>query len=156
ERHRVDVRTRRDVESIQGAAQGAATLIQQLLAFARKQPLRIQAVNLNQLVTGLSLSSVIGGRVELSLRLDERLRLANVDPGQIERAMLPRVENAGDAMPAGGRLALETVNIDLDEAFVAAHPGARLGPHVRLTVRDSGTGMDDATRSHIFEPFFTA
>jgi signal transduction histidine kinase len=105
ERHRADVRTRRDVESIQGAAQGAASLIQQLLAFARKQPLRIQPVNLNQLVTGLSLPSVIGGRVELSLRLEDRLRLANVDPGQIQRAMLHLVENACDAMPAGGRLA---------------------------------------------------
>jgi len=156
ERHRADVRTRRDVESIQVAAQGAAALIQQLLAFARKQPLRLQPVNLNQLVTGLSLSSVIGGRVELSLCLEERLRLANVDPGQIQRAMLHLVENACDAMPAGGRLALETGNVDLDEAFVATHPGARPGPHVRLTVRDSGAGMDQATRSHIFEPFFTA
>jgi len=156
ERHRADVRTRRDVESIQGAAQGAASLIQQLLAFARKQPLQLQPVNLNQLVTGLSLPSVIGGRVELSLRLEERLRLANADPGQIQRAMLHLVENACDAMPTGGRLALETVNVDLDEAFVATHPGARSGPHVRLTVRDSGAGMDQATRGHIFEPFFTA
>src|SRR5262249_29611485 len=79
----------------------------------------------------------------------------NVDPGQIQRAMLNLVENACDAMPTGGRLALETVNVDLDESFVATHPGARLGPHVRLTVRDSGAGMDQASRSHIFEPFFT-
>ena len=155
ERFRADERARRDVDAIQRASQGAAALIQQLMAFARKQPLRLQPVNLNQVVAGLSLSTVIGSRVELSLRLGERLRLANADPGQIQRAILHLVEHACDAMPGGGRLALETQNVDVDEAFLSAHPGARLGPHVRLTVRDSGAGMDQATRSRIFEPFFT-
>src|SRR5262249_54829235 len=156
ERFRMNEPARRDLESIQRAAQRAAGLIQQLLAFARKQPFRPQPFNLNQLLAGLSLSTIVPGDVQLSLRLAERLRPASVDPGQIQRAMLHLVEKACDAMPAGGRLALETGNVDLDEAFVATHPGARPGPHVRLTVRDSGAGMDQATRSHIFEPFFTA
>ncbi len=156
ERYRADERARRDVDSIQGAAHGAAALIQQLLAFARKQPLRLQPVNLNQLVAGLSLQKLVGSRIELSLDFEERLRLANVDPGQIQSAILHLVENARDAMPGGGRLTLQTSNVDLDETFVSTHPGARPGPHVRLTVRDSGAGMDQATRSHIFEPFFTA
>ncbi len=156
ERLRADEPARRDVDSIQRAAQRAAALIQQLLAFARKQPLQPQPFNLNQLVTGLSLSTVIGGRVELSLHLEERLRPARVDPGQIQRAMLHLVENACDAMREGGRLVVETANVDLDEAFVQAHPGARSGPHVRLTVRDTGAGMDEAARSRVFEPFFTS
>jgi PAS domain S-box-containing protein len=145
---------RRELDAIQHAAQRAAALIQQLLAFARKQPFRPQHFNINQLLTGLSLPTVIPGRVELSLHLAESLRPASVDPGQIQRAMLHLVENACDAMPDGGRLVLETGNVDLDEIFVQTHPGARPGPHVRLTVRDTGAGMDEGARSHIFEPFF--
>ncbi len=156
ERLKADEPARRDVDSIQRAAQRAAALIQQLLAFARKQPLQPWLVNLNQLATGLSLSTVVGGRIELSLRLEETLRPTSVDPGHLQRAILHLVENARDAMAEGGQLVLETANIDLDEAFVQTHPGARSGPHVRLTVRDAGRGMDEATRSHIFEPFFTA
>jgi PAS domain S-box-containing protein len=156
ERFQAHEPARRDLESIQHAAQRAAGLIQQLLEFARKQPFRPQPFNLNQLLTALSLAAIVPGRVELSLRLTESLRPAIVDPGQIQRAMLHLVENACDAMPEGGRLVLETGNVDLDEAFVQTHPGSRQGPHVRLTVRDTGTGMDEATRSRIFEPFFSA
>ena len=156
ERFRTQEPARRDLDSIQRAAQRAATLIQQLLAFARKQPFRPQPSNLNQLVTGLSLSTVIPARVELSLRLAESLRPASADPAQIQRAMLHLVENACDAMPAGGRLVLETANVDLDEAFVETHPGAHPGPHVRLTVRDTSDGMDEAAQSRAFEPFFSA
>jgi PAS domain S-box-containing protein len=156
ERFRASEPARRDLESIQGAAQRAATLIQQLLAFARKQPFRPQPFNLNQLLNALSLSARVPARVELSLRLAERLRPATVDPGQIQRAVLHLVESACDAMPEGGQLILETENVDLDETFVEAHPGARPGPHVRLTVRDTGAGMDEAARSRIFEPFFSA
>jgi two-component system, cell cycle sensor histidine kinase and response regulator CckA len=156
ERFRTQEPARRDLDSIQRAAQRAATLIQQLLAFARKQPFRPQPSNLNQLVTGLSLSTVIPARVELSLRLAESLRPASADPGQIQRAMLHLVENACDAMPAGGRLVLETANVDLDEAFVETHPGAHPGPHVRLTVRDTSDGMDEVAQSRAFEPFFSA
>lgn len=156
ERFQTDEPVRHDVDSIQRAAQRAATLIQQLLAFARKQSLQLWPVNLNELVTGLSLSTVVGGRIELSLRLEETLRPTSVDPGQLQRVILHLVDNARAAMPEGGQLVLETANVDLDEAFVQSHPGARPGPHVRLTVRDTGRGMDEVTRSHIFEPFFTA
>jgi PAS domain S-box-containing protein len=147
---------RRDLDAIQRAAQRAATLIQQLLAFARKQPLRPQPLNLNQLLVGLSLGSVVPVRVELSLRLAEDLRPTSVDPGQMQRAALHLVENACDGMPEGGQLILETANVDLDEAYAEAHPGARSGPHVRLTVRDTGMGMDEDARRRAFEPFFNA
>ncbi len=156
ERFQTDAPARRDVDSIQHAAQRAAALVQQLLAFARKQPLQPWLVDLNQLVTGLSLSTVAGERIEVSLRLEETLRPTSVDPGQLQRVILHLVENARAAMPGGGRLVLETANVDLDEAFVQSHPGSRPGPHVRLTVRDTGPGMDEAARSHIFEPFFAA
>ena len=154
ERFQAHEAARRDLDSIQQAAQRAAGLIQQLLAFARKQPFRPQPFSLNQLLAALSLPSIIPGRVDLSLRLAESLRPASVDPAQIQQAMLHLVEHACDAMPDGGRLVLETGNVDLDDAFVQTHPGARPGPHVRLTVRDSGAGLDEATRSRIFEPFF--
>jgi PAS domain S-box-containing protein len=155
ERFRTNEPARRDLESIQSAAQRAAALIQQLLAFARKQPFRPQPLSLNQILAGLSISSIVPARIELSLRLTERLRPAIVDPGQIQRAVLHLVENACEAMPDGGRLNVETENVDLDEAFVEAHPGARPGRHVRLTVRDSGAGMDETARRRVFEPFFS-
>jgi len=146
----------RDLDSIYLTAQRAATLTQQLLAFGRRQVLKPRLVNLNELVAGLSLPSAVGARIELTVRLDATLRPSSLDPDQIERLLLHLVQNACDAMPDGGQLALETVNVDLDEAFVRAHEGARPGPHVRLSIRDIGAGMDEATRSHIFEPFFTA
>src|SRR5262245_22704725 len=120
---------RRDLTSIQQAAQRAAGLIQKLLEFARKQPFRPQTSSLNHLVAGLSLSTVIPAGIELSLRLAEGLRPASMDPGQIQRATLHLVENACDAMGEGGHLVLETGNVDLDDAFVQVHPGARQGPH---------------------------
>jgi len=147
---------RSNLEILQRSAQRAALLTQQLLAFGRKQLLQPRLVNLNDLLTGLPLARVIGGRIELTLRLDETLRPANLDHDQLQRAVLHLVEHARDAMPDGGQLLLETAYVDLDEPFVRTHPGARAGPHVRLTVRDTGPGLDAAARTHIFEPFFTA
>jgi PAS domain S-box-containing protein len=156
DRFRPDPRTCHDVNVIQRTAQRAAALTQQLLAFSRKQRLQPRLLNLNRLVAGLSLSSVIGPRVELALHAEDALWSASVDPVQLKRAIFQLIENACDAMPDGGQLVLETANVDLDEAFVQTHPGARPGPYVRLTLRDTGPGMDEATRSRIFEPFFSA
>ena len=147
---------RREIESIELTAQRAAALTQQLLSFGRKQMLQPRLVNLNELVAGLSLAPIVGPRVELLLRLDETLRRAYLDPGHIESLVRQLVQNAREAMPDGGLLVLETANADLDEAFVRTHPGARVGPHVQIVIRDAGAGMDELTRSHIFEPFFTA
>ncbi len=145
-----------DLQLIQRSAQRAAALTQQLLAFGRRQLLQPRLVDLNEFVQSLSLADTVGGRVEVALRLEEPLRRIHVDPGQLKRAIIHLVENACEAMPNGGRLVLETANADLDEAFVQAHPGASAGPHVRITIRDSGAGLDEATQSRIFEPFFTA
>jgi two-component system, cell cycle sensor histidine kinase and response regulator CckA len=156
ERSPASASARQDLEVVERTAQRAATLTQQLLAFGRQQPLQPRLVNLNRLVSALSLSTVLGDRIKLTLRLDEALRPASVDPVQLQRAIVQLVEHARDTMPAGGRLELETANVELDETFAQSHPGARPGPHVRLMIRDSGPGMDEATRSHIFEPFSTA
>jgi PAS domain S-box-containing protein len=147
---------RRELESIELTAQRAATLTQQLLSFGRKQVLKPRLVDLNELIAGLSLAPVVDSRIDLTLRLDETLRLARLDPEHTESLVLQLLRNACEAMPDGGLLVLETANVDLDEAFVQTHPGARVGPHVRLSIHDAGAGMDEATRIHIFEPFFTA
>jgi len=155
-RERFGPDARRELESIQLTAQRAATLTQQLLSFGRRQLLQRMPIDLNRLLDGLSLASVVGPRIDLRLCLSEELRQASLDPIHIEGLVLQLVRFACEAMPAGGPLVVETADVDLDEAFVRAHPGARVGPHVRLSVRDAGPGMDEATRTHIFEPFFTA
>lgn len=145
-----------DLHLIQRSAQRAAALTQQLLAFGRRQLLQPRLIDLNEFVKELSLADTVGRRVEVALRLEEPLRRIHVDPGQLKRAIIHLVESACEAMPNGGNLIMETANADLDEAFVRAHPGASAGPHVRMTIRDSGAGLDEATQSRIFEPFFTA
>ena len=91
----------------------------------------------------------------LSTRLDPALAHTSADPVQIEQVIVNLAVNAGDAMPDGGRLTIETTNVNIDDAFVAAHIGARTGPHVAMKVSDEGIGMDEAVQKHIFEPFFT-
>ena len=146
----------RDLHLIQRSAQRAAALTHQLLAFGRRQLLQPRLVDLNEFVKELSLATRVDRRIEVTFRLEEPLRRIHVDPGQLKRAIIHLVEHACEAMPAGGRLVVETANVDLDEAFVHAHPGASAGPHVRVTIQDSGAGLDEATQSRLFEPFFTA
>jgi PAS domain S-box-containing protein len=151
----LDDRARYQVDLIQSTAYRAVALTQQLLAFGRQQRLQPRLLSLNTLITEIlsALPSVAGGRVELTLSLEERLWPVSVDPSQLELVILALIENARDAMPRGGRLFLETSNVELDESFVRTHPATRPGPHVRLTVRDTGGGLDEATQTHIFEPF---
>jgi PAS domain S-box-containing protein len=148
---------RRDVELVRKTADRAASLTQQLLAFSRKQMLQPRVLDLNGVVAGMAqmLKPLIGETIELDSLLDPTLGRVKADPAQIEQIVLNLAVNARDAMPQGGRLTIETGNVELDDAFVATHPGASLGPHAMLSVRDTGTGMTPEVQAHLFEPFFT-
>jgi PAS domain S-box-containing protein len=145
------------VTEIRKAGERAANLTRQLLAFSRKQVLQPRVVSLSSLLADLDklLRPMIGEDVELTLVADPRLGLAKVDPGQFEHAIVNLAVNARDAMPQGGRLTIETRNAELDEAYAERHPEVRPGRYVRVSVIDSGHGMDAATKSRIFDPFFT-
>ncbi len=151
-------RAREDVAAIIGAAKRAATLTQQLLAFSRRQRQHPVVLDLNATVRGfhLMIRRVVGEDVHLALHLGDRLGHIRADPSQLEQVLLNLVVNARDAMPTGGRLTLETANAELGADYgldkLAEVPP---GSYVSLTVSDSGTGMDEATRSRAFEPFFT-
>ncbi len=148
---------RRDVELIRKTADRAASLTQQLLAFSRKQMLQPRVLDLNGVVAGMAqmLRPLIGETIELDSLLDPALGRVRADPAQIEQIVLNLAVNARDAMPQGGRLTIETSNVELDGSFAAAHPGASAGPHAMLSVRDTGAGMSPEVQAHLFEPFFT-
>jgi signal transduction histidine kinase/CheY-like chemotaxis protein len=147
----------RHITLIEKTAERAAALTQQLLSFTRKRPLEPRVVSLNDVVVGIEkmLRRLIGEHIHLVTVLDPGLGHTKADPIQIEQVILNMVVNARDAMPQGGRLTIETANVELDEAYAATHPGARPGRYVGLAVADTGTGMDEETRARVFEPFFT-
>jgi signal transduction histidine kinase len=149
--------SRGQVEVIEATADRAALLTRQLLAFSRKQVLAPAVLDLNDVVPSMTgiLQRLIGENLELVFRPGPALGRVRVDPGQLEQVIVNLVVNARDAMPEGGRITLETSNVDLDDEYARRHGGASPGPHVRLTVADTGTGMDAETQSRIFEPFFT-
>jgi PAS domain S-box-containing protein len=139
------------------AGDRAAALTRQLLAFSRKQMLRPRVVNLNLLLEELFklLNRLIGADVELSLLAGPSLWLTEVDPAQFEQAIINLAANARDAMPNGGRLTVETQNVELGAHEVAPLVDIQPGSYVMISVGDSGTGMDEVTKGRIFEPFFT-
>jgi len=145
------------LERIGKAADQAASLTQQLLAFSRKQVMQPKVFNLNTLVWNAEkmLSRLISENVEMVTVTAKNLGTIKADPGQIEQVILNLVINARDAMPNGGTLTLETANIELDESYAQGHLGAVPGSYVMLAVTDNGLGMDDETQARIFEPFFT-
>jgi PAS domain S-box-containing protein len=151
------VAAKADVDQIRIAAERARVLVRQLLAFARREVLQPEVVNLNDVVVGLEelLRRTIGAHIELSVNLAEGLSLVEVDPGQLEQVLVNLVVNARDAMPTGGVLTIDTANLDLDEAHTELHPGLEIGPYARLRVSDTGEGMEQLVLDHIFEPFFT-
>jgi len=148
---------REDLDEIRKAAQRAAALTRQLLAFSRKQVLEPRALDVNVLVDNMDkmLRPILGENVELRAMPAPELHSVRADPNQIEQVILNLAVNARDAMPKGGKLTIETANVDLDEHYAARHATVVPGPHVMLAVSDTGTGMDAATQARIFEPFFT-
>jgi len=146
-----------EIAEIRGAAQRAARLTAQLLAFGRKQILQPRIVKLNDVVLAMKnmLPRILGEDIELSVRLREDAGSIKADLGQLEQVIMNLSVNARDAMPRGGRLTIATENSVIDDAVKRNHPECKPGPYVALTVTDTGTGMDAATLSRIFEPFFT-
>jgi signal transduction histidine kinase len=132
-------------------------LTQQLLAFARRQALHPETVDLNAVIRDFApmLRHAIGETVELALRLPDRACPADIDPAQFEAAILNLAVNARDAMPNGGRLAIETVGVTLGERELPAHPEAPAGDYCRIAVSDTGIGMAPELLTRVFEPFFT-
>jgi PAS domain S-box-containing protein len=143
ERANADTEDARDLGEIKRAADRAAELTQQLLAFGRRQMFRPRPLDLNAVLTDVAglLQRLLGDQIELVVRPDAALGVVQADPGQVEQVIVNLVVNARDAMPAGGRVTIETRNADDD--------------WVELVVADDGVGMDESTRSQVFEPFFT-
>jgi len=148
---------REDLLAIRDAGERAATLTRQLLAFSRRQVLQPRVIGLNQVLGGLGklLPRIIGEDIRLELNLAPDLAPVSADPGQIEQVILNLAVNARDAMPDGGRLTIATANTELDAAFAQRNPIVQPGPYVRLSVMDTGLGMDEETQARVFEPFFT-
>ena len=152
------VRIERAREMAMQGVQRAAALTHRLLAFSRRQPLDPKPLDVNKMVAGMSelLRRTLGETVALETSLERGLWLTLADANQLENALLNLAVNARDAMPAGGKLIIETANAHLDESYVAvlAEP-VPVGQYVMVAVTDTGTGMDAATLEHVFEPFFT-
>ena len=145
------------LEGILKAAERAAGLTRQLLAFSRKQLMQPKVLDLNLSLRDLGkmLERVVGEDVEIEVRPAPELGAVKADPTQIEQVVMNLVVNARDAMPEGGHLTIETANADFDEAYAASHPPAKAGRFVMIAVSDDGVGMDAETQKHVFEPFFT-
>jgi CheY-like chemotaxis protein len=150
-------RQRKQVEVIAKTAQRAAGLTAQLLAFSRKQLLQPKVLDLNVLVANLEdmLQRLLGEDIDLLFVPGSPLGRVKADPGQLEQVIMNLTINAREAMPRGGRLTLETAEVELDASYARHHVGVEPGRYVMLAVSDTGIGMDAATRARIFEPFFT-
>jgi CheY-like chemotaxis protein len=151
-----DPKQLRNLDEIHKAAENAASLTSQLLSFSRKQVLRTRVIDLNPVMANLEgmLRRLIGEDVDLQLILDSTLGRVRVDRSQFEQALMNLAVNARDAMPYGGMLTIEARNVEISRRY-AALSSMKAGPHVLVSVTDTGTGMDDETRSRVFEPFFT-
>lgn len=145
------------LEQIQFAGERAAALTHQLLAFSRKQVLTPKVLDLNRVIANMQklLRRLIGEDIDLTVHPGPDLGSVKVDPGQVEQVFMNLVVNARDATPSGGRVTIETHNVELDDLYAVTHPGVDPGAYVMLAVSDTGRGMDRDTQARIFEPFFT-
>jgi CheY-like chemotaxis protein len=132
-------------------------MTRQLLAFSRKEIIAPKVLDLNGVIRRIRtmILRLLGENIELKTIYAQNLTPICFDPGQVEQILLNLAVNAGDAMPSGGRLTIETSNVYLDEAYAQRHVGAQPGAYVLLAVSDNGAGMSDDVRAHLFEPFFT-
>ncbi len=146
-----------NLEETQRAAKSGADLVKRMLVFGRKSPVKLEPVNINNIVEQVHplLDRSMPQLIEMELLMDNDLWAINGDLGQMEQILMNLAINARDAMPNGGKLTIETQNIVLEEEFCIAHLGLKRGRYALLSVTDTGTGMDEETAKHIFEPFFT-
>jgi PAS domain S-box-containing protein len=146
-----------DLEQIRKAAERASQLTRQLLAFARREVMKPQVLNLNTVIADVAklLKRTIGEQVSLSVEKTADLWTVNADPGQLEQVLINLVVNARDAMPDGGSITIDTENVEVDDGYSEIHPSLIPGRYVRLRVSDTGAGMDQSILEHVFEPFFT-
>lgn len=146
-----------DLKRLLDTASRAADLAKHLLAFARRQTLSPQVIDLNQIIRDMTplITRLLGKQVDLRIRTEPALKKVKADPAQMEQVILNLAINARDAMPEGGVLTIETANVVLDEADVQSHPDLSPGEYVRLSVSDTGIGMEPEQMEHIFEPFYT-
>src|SRR5437588_6067428 len=145
-----------EVDEIKKAADRAAALTRQLLAFSRQQVLAPKVLDLNLVVGNMDklLRRLLGEDIDLFTVLEAGLGRVKADPGQVEQVIMNLAVNARDAMPQGGKLTIETANLELDEGYVREHAAVKPGRYVMIAVSDNGTGMPEKVKSRIFEPFF--
>ncbi len=146
-----------DVTEIGSAAESAAQLTRQLLAFGRRQHLKQEVIALNDVVASVTrmMKRLIGDHIEVVTSLDQDAGTARIDPQQIEQVILNLALNSRDAMPSGGTLTIETAHVHVDAQLAREREDVTSGPYAAFLIRDTGHGMDPETLSHIFEPFFT-
>jgi hypothetical protein len=149
--------THTDVVEIRKAAERATELTRQLLIFSRREVIKPAPVDLNGVVNDIErlLRRTLGEHIELVVRLSDDVPTVLADPGQVEQVLVNLAVNARDAMPDGGRLVIETRVVELDRDFLQEHPDASPGRYVRVTIEDSGSGMDPDVAARAFEPFFS-
>jgi len=145
------------LDEIENAAQRAAALTKQLLAFGRKQVMQPRMVSVNDELREIHpmLRRILREDIALNLTLAPETGVVNTDPVQIQQILINLAMNAQDAMPDGGRLTIETANVELDDSYALSHRDVHPGTYVQVAVSDTGTGMDAETLARIFEPFFT-
>ncbi|NOY52507.1 MAG: PAS domain S-box protein [Deltaproteobacteria bacterium] len=146
-----------EIKTIRETAERASQLTRRILAFSKRPVMEPTLFNLNDILRDMEkmLTRLLGEDIEFRFEPDADLRTIKADPGQVEQVLLNLVVNARDAMPDGGRLTVATTNIRLDPSYVQAHPEIRTGDYVLLSVTDTGIGMEEEVRTHIFDPYFT-
>ena len=148
-----------DLEEIIHASESASGMVRQLLAFSRRQPLQLKAMEFNQTIRNMErlLRQLVGDRIQVRLQLAaDPLVVVKLDPTGLEQILMNLCANARDSMPTGGILTIRTGTVTVDDAFLATRPWVtNTGSYVQLSIKDTGTGMDSSVAAHIFEPFFT-